>query len=532
MVSRKSEMNLAKRITLLGTAGLFVLSSVGVASAKDFVPEGPSLEGSGKVAFIVQDDRNLPIQLIRKDIHGQDMNKVGNQWCLTYTTETCRLEKGTTLLVNANLGLCKSDEDPCLEGLKIAKTGEELAPAVFERETTGTPLPANNLGAPIGGGTTIWRASGVPGETGTEQYAVYVSLYFHIIDGVKVEYKGVSATVSPVTELAGSSYKPGEVRSQMIDGVRWWLHDNGSRPGYDCFATDVGRCWMRENFSPGTRVELQMRLPNTLSGWLHGRLSDTDLNISAFNEKLNKVSVSAEPVVLPVMFATVDEKQKSKRINDILKMDTSTGGGGGSGKDALAWKIYESDTHYTRELVSYFANEVNDRAVATQTAWRLKTIWSNTGNRCLDERGKLIGLVTTNALTYEGGPPRFQNGFLNYSTAGLHELPSGEEALGSYNLLIRSETARCLYGFSKAPVNASITVSGEGDRTIATTVVGEKNGWLKLAAYGFTFSEKTIKVKITQPKRTTITCVTTTKPSRVKNVTGTNPKCPSGFKRR
>ena len=285
---------------------------------------------------------------------------------------------------------------------------------------------------------------------------------------------------------------------------------------------------MRENFSPETRVELQMRLPNTLSGWLHGRLSDTDLSITPFNQELNTVSVSAEPVVLPVMFATVSEKQKSKRINEILQMETSSGGGGGTGRDALGWKIYESDTHYTRELVSYFANEVNDRAVATQTAWRLKTIWSNTGNRCLDERGKLIGLVTTNALTYEGGPPRFQNGFLNYSTAGLHELPNGEEALGSYNLLIRSETARCLYGFSKAPVSASITVAGDGDKSIATTVVGEKNGWLKLAAYGFTFSQKTIKVKLTQ-KKTTITCVSTTKPVKTRKVTGISPKCPAGF---
>jgi hypothetical protein len=32
-------------------------------------------------------------------------------------------------------------------------------------------------------------------------------------------------------------------------------------------------------------------------------------------------------------------------------------------------------------------------------------------------------------------------------------------------------------------------------------VVGEKNGWLRLAAYGFTFSQKTIKVKITQKKK-------------------------------
>jgi hypothetical protein len=63
---------------------------------------------------------------------------------------------------------------------------------------------------------------------------------------------------------------------------------------------------------------------------------------------------------------------------------------------------------------------------------------------------------------------------------------------------MRSETARCLYGFSNAPVSATVTVVGVGDQTVASTIVSERNGWLKLAAYGFTFSEKEIQVKIAQ----------------------------------
>jgi hypothetical protein len=78
--------------------------------------------------------------------------------------------------------------------------------------------------------------------------------------------------------------------------------------------------------------------------------------------------------------------------------------------------------------------------------------------------------------------------------------------LGEYDLQIRSETARCLYGFSKAPVSATVQVVGEqGSENIATTIVSEKDGWLKLAAYGFTFSEKEIKVKLTQPYSKTLT---------------------------
>jgi hypothetical protein len=67
---------------------------------------------------------------------------------------------------------------------------------------------------------------------------------------------------------------------------------------------------------------------------------------------------------------------------------------------------------------------------------------------------------------------------------------------------MRSETARCLYGFGKTPLYATVSVlNDKGTKSTASTVVSEKNGWLKMAAYGFTFSKKTIKVKITKKKK-------------------------------
>jgi hypothetical protein len=100
-----------------------------------------------------------------------------------------------------------------------------------------------------------------------------------------------------------------------------------------------------------------------------------------------------------------------------------------------------------------------------------------------------------------------------------------------------------LYGFSKAPISALVSITGGSDQKIATTVVNEKDGWLKLAAYGFAFSEKTLRVRILQEasaptgitspkpmaKKTTITCV---KGKTTKKVTAVAPKCPSGFKKK
>jgi hypothetical protein len=131
-------------------------------------------------------------------------------------------------------------------------------------------------------------------------------------------------------------------------------------------------------------------------------------------------------------------------------------------------------------------------------------------------------------------------------------MPDGKTpVLGTYDLVIRSDVARCLYRFSTAPISASVSITGGSDAIIATTVVNEKNGWLKLAAYGFTFSEKTLQVKLSQevvvePTPTpTATSTATTKPVVAKKITITcvkgktskkviavKPKCPTGFKKK
>ena len=154
-------------------------------------------------------------------------------------------------------------------------------------------------------------------------------------------------------------------------------------------------------------------------------------------------------------------------------------------------------------------------------------------NNCLNDKSKVIGIVTTNSMGYEGGSPSFSKGTLSYKVAGMHFLPDGSTlATGTYDLVMRSEVARCLYGFSSAPVSASVSITGSDQTSVATTLVNEKDGWLKLAAYGFNFSNPVIRVRITQQdqgmSKKSIKCV---KGKVTKKVAGTNPKCPSGYKK-
>ena len=64
---------------------------------------------------------------------------------------------------------------------------------------------------------------------------------------------------------------------------------------------------------------------------------------------------------------------------------------------------------------------------------------------------------------------------------------------------MRTETARCVYGFEKAPFKSTIEViERSGVQDIATTNVSERNGWIQLSAYNYTHSSPTLRVKLAQ----------------------------------
>ena len=153
-------------------------------------------------------------------------------------------------------------------------------------------------------------------------------------------------------------------------------------------------------------------------------------------------------------------------------------------------------------------------------------------------------MVVTNASIFENGPPEYKDGSLNYRVAGIHHNIDGSVFKGRYTYIVQSDTARCYYGFSKAPIEARVeVVSSNNSSQVATVLVSEKDGFIKLQADNFTFSSPTIKVKLIQNKETpavapvkiipkksvTITCI---KGKISKKIVGANPKCPTGYKKK
>ena len=162
------------------------------------------------------------------------------------------------------------------------------------------------------------------------------------------------------------------------------------------------------------------------------------------------------------------------------------------------------------------------------------------------------GMVSTNATVYSSGPPAFneQAQSLDYKVAAPHFTSKGEVFRGYYNLKITADTARCIYNLKPIPMQATISVvSDAGEKIVGTTIVRSDDEWVELTAANFEFSSPTLRVKFSQeassmgisssPSPTpspvakaqlsSITCI---KGKTSKKVTGINPKCPAGYKKK
>lgn len=484
---------------------LVVLLSTSISSpaaARDFVPTGVDPRFEDKVAFTVQDLRNGPnfLSLLLKPWNQQDGGSPQNNWCRSFVTDSCKLEPGHDVQAHAILPACKGSEANCVVGLRLAASGSEpvLATRISGFEEGFSYDSIEGLGTPVGSVPSLWRAEGLPNSEGSNLYVVAVNVSFLVQGGSRVIYGGLSAAVYPVVELTGARYKPAEIQSRVIAGKTVWNSDNGEQGSNDgCMLTTTGKCWARTEFAPSVRAEVSMRVPSEIKGWLHGRLQDPDISITPVDRNQNLVRVNAAPVEVPMMYAELTQSTLDAETLKLFESPFSSGGFNGQRQ----WMKFPSFESRSRALISKYAEAVGNKAVAVYTSWQFNSIGGQQGNQgCFGARDGLIGLVTTNAMAYDQNPPAFKDGFLEYSVAGLHYLPDGKKALGVYDLVIDSEVARCLYGFSNAPVSAKVSVlTADGESVVASTQVSEKDGWLKLAAYGFTFSEKKITVKVTQP---------------------------------
>ena len=431
------------------------------------------------------------------------------------------------------LPFCESGtQENCLEGISATKADGSIVQGKFLHTVEGErwkALPETGLYEATM--PALFEIPGVVNSGGVATYVVALKTRMSYDRGKKKFVTlSMSANVFGYSTKASGSAPTKTVQKVDADGITrvYQNHDP------NCLFTETNVCGIEQDFPKETAFQVTARIPNELAGWFHGRMTHQEIAIDKFSAANNRVSIKANPADVARMAVVATRSNSSEAAQAMLMSRGGHGGytafNGNSIKDF--WATEGPGAFFA---LNEWRDEMKDTAAGVSTEWNFATVESRADSACMEDTTKVLGMVTTNATLYSGDAPDFYDGQLEYKVGGLHFAPDGKTLNeGSYDLLMRSEVARCLYGFSNAPISAKISVVGEGgENRVATTVVREKDGWLHLAAYGFTFSSPTISVKLTQAKpaakKTTITCV---KGKLSKKVTAVGPKCPAGYKKK
>ena len=384
----------------------------------------------------------------------------------------------------------------------------------FQKNLSWPGSASKNL--PAASSPSIWQVPGAIHKGGTDTYLARATVSIELYKNGKVNFTGLSAEIIPFVETYGSSFQPPSWynRSGKWAASEWFPRAN-TKPlaTYDepqkknnitCAYEETGKCGLAYRFADGTSAELTLRIPRNLGGWFYGRMASADLSLEPINEKLNRARISGEPVSIPMasaqfqVFKSGNEKFRDYLLrggSDAMANRESSGAGGlGSYNHWDAQQGIDEFRAYEPLMGNTAKGQVQMWSVNTLPYWQ-------TDNPCFADKTRVQGILTTNAMVYQAGLPTFSKGQLSYQVAGLHNNFDGSEFTGEYTLQMRADDARCLYGYSEAPIQTKVSVTDSGGtQKIATTSVSERDGWLTIRARNFTFSSPKIVVSIKQGK--------------------------------
>ena len=496
------------------------------------------------------------------------------QVCQTIGTPGCEANK--YFQYNAQLGKCDSSvTSNCVTRVFARDESNKEVEGEFVENFPGKTefsYPGDSLvGLPAGSTPFVVNFPTHPHAGGTLYLVVLWLQGSRGFDQKQFEIENFSTGIFAVSKINGrySMAKPGDnegIRPDHILGGRQstaggFNMDPSLSRRSACIQTSLTQCLLPWPMPLNTTFGFTVKLHEKVTGWLHGRLTDAQSEITTAPDGDQLLTIQGKPTLVPGIYAWFKKDAYPTSLkNYYADKDVNSVNAGGlgwpkpgdefsKGPDGLPWSIMKEGFGYNEggfKETSAWIDAVQDKAQYVQTVWSAKSI-TNQYSQCVKSVESLSGIVSTNSTMYISTPPTFdkKNQTLDYKVMSPHYLPDGSEFKGSYDLVIRSEIARCIYGFSNAPISASVSIiSSDGTSQVATTVVSERGGWLTLSAKGFTFSTPTVRVKLSQAapaaavvapapaaqvKKTTITCV---KGKTSKKITAVKPKCPSGFRKK
>ena len=542
-----------KKLLLALIAGSLVISSVSAHAGTRIEVNGPDIG----VRLVENQDLLTDGPSLMSLVRGND----GDRFYLCKTLDDLNCTSGYAIKAINFLPPCTAAiVQNCIASLYAVDGSGKKFVGKFDRyvaEGSSHEYPANEkYNLPLGKGQgSIWTIPGLKNGAGNEGY--YVGARFDMwasFGGGRIFENfypnRMLAGISPVSTKLGdfAINVPSDSTNPSSDGSANGGVGSGNssrdQSWKNCVVVETGKCYMSANFPEGYRFGLTLKLGATLKGWFHGRVYQPVVNVKT--EAVGgaeELTVEALPVIVPTIEERIPSTEVTPELRDFLRNNEVSNGFG--------YVMPESSGKNSFEHTKLWIPLIKDKATTSFSYWSIRTL-DNINDaviaNCTKSDGALSGLVTTNSLVYNAGPPGFDRSTqnLNYKVLSTHYAADGSIAKGTYDLIMSSSVARCIYGFTNAPISASLTIlSEDGSPQVATQVINEKNGWLTLSAAGFSYSSPTIAVKLTQEKSAvatpisktpswaqstkTITCV---KGKTTKKVSGFNPKCPTGYKKK
>jgi hypothetical protein len=517
------------------------------------------------------------VSYLRSD-HG-DQSKLCESWsdtsCRSFLPENPKAD----LSGFVNLAPCSQGvEVACIEGIKVG-SGANLTQGSFSRlvdnsvsdamrlENTTTELQNNwsitkfqdngtargngftwdedpNLKLPAGSSPSLWTVPGQTNAGGSQTYMARASLQIRVSDEV-VSFDEFSAEIVPFVEVGESAgtrnnqpltFEPPIWYERDTDpsntGVMFGvhhaptLHPSASFSERTSIYTDpvtcaweeLDKCGVAVRFASGAVGELTVRIPKSLGGWFHGRLSDADLSMASYSNDLNRLVVSGKSVDVPVtsayfpLFAQngatttsyqqywqdviasdldADENPNTSYLESHRLAEQAERGGMASS----GWWAPDSSGSLD-DFIRHFP-VLDEQAKGLNNAWRFATLPAQgTDHACFANKSRIQGIITTNAMVYQAGLPTLQGGKFKYQVAGVHKNYDGSVFSGKYDLVMRADDARCLYGLPLVVPDAKVSVKDSlGNPKTFQSSVTLDGEWLEIHASDFTFSVPSIEVE-------------------------------------
>lgn len=421
-------------------------------------------------------------------------------YCKNLQDSACA--KTTNFSVFAILQPCKSESDLyCISDVyaktsagKVSGKFQENLPSAGPTDFVGD----SSAGLPTGGPPSIWQIPGVKNSAGADTYTLFVS----------TRGKGTRSSASSQPTFQFNEYTVAMYATSMKNGTYQLVTAEGSGldaiVGGGCATNSESKCALRESFPmDGTSFGVTIRFPKAPSNWFYGRLSKPSfsLNKSASGNSV-LLDVSGEPVAVPVLYGKNSWSTLPVNLQKYYQNGFPSVGKIYGISDPNQWDATHLASSRDFDVLKEWLPLVKDTAVALTTQWYFKASNEGSDPRFNSTSDQVDGIVTSNATAYVPGPPTFnqQTQSLEYQVGAPHLTPSGATFRGSYDLTIRADAARAIYGFAKnVPVKATVSIVSENGQEIAAQEqVGEKDGWFFLRAENFTFSSPKLRVKLTQ----------------------------------